>query len=214
MLPQQKKKIKFTVQAVRRSMLTYRKKTGFNVKNVANGDMMSAPVRREVAALALLNLGLDTLNEEDWVILEKACDVMKLFEEVTVEMSSEKTVNISKVLLVTDELFQRVNTIGQDPDLPSLIKDMVEVMEEQLRARFSNAVTEIARTESTFLDPRFKSQGYPSGHCIKLSKYDDLMKLLPLIPPVYHDFYRNLKTVNDTSTGEKIEFIDGEAEFE
>ena len=55
---------------------------------------------------------------------------------------------------------------------------------------------------------------YPSGHCIKLSKYNDLMKLLPLITPVYHDFYRNLKTVNDTGTGENVEFIDDETEFE
>ena len=122
-----------------------------------------------LAALAVLNPGLDTLSEEDWAVLKSSCDILKLFEEVILEISTEKSVNISKVLLLTDELFCQVHTIAQDPNLPALVRKMITVMKGQLNARFHNNVSEIAYTESTLLDPRFKRQAFQNEAHYKLA---------------------------------------------
>ena len=53
------------------------------------------------ATLQLLNNPVDALNEKEWEILKNLCIILKLFHEVTEEMSSEKYTTISKVILVT-----------------------------------------------------------------------------------------------------------------
>jgi len=38
-----------------------------------------------------------SLTSEDWHIISKSCEVLKLFEEITLEMSCEKVVTIFKI---------------------------------------------------------------------------------------------------------------------
>lgn len=40
---------------------------------------------------------------------------------------------------------------------------------------------------------------YPNGHKIDTKKKKDLLELIPFIPPIHHNFYKNLKTSEDPS---------------
>ena len=50
-----------------------------------------------LSTLALFNTGLQPLNETEWLIPNKACELLSIFHVVTVELSSDKSVTISKV---------------------------------------------------------------------------------------------------------------------
>ena len=48
-------------------------------------------------------------------------------------------------------------------------------------------------------------QLYPSGRAFKKQKMDDLFSLFEFVPPVYHDFYKNLHTGDIQSESEDEE---------
>jgi len=56
-----------------------------------------------LSSLADLNYDV-SLTSDDWQIISKSCDILKRFEEITIEMSSEKGVTISKTILFTQAL--------------------------------------------------------------------------------------------------------------
>lgn len=41
--------------------------------------------------------------------------------------------------------------------------------------------------------PKILGQLYPNGNDLSKEKYKDLMELLQFIPPIHHEFYKNLK---------------------
>ncbi|CAH0730418.1 unnamed protein product, partial [Brenthis ino] len=67
---------------------------------------------------------------------------------------------------------------------------------EKKRTRFSSSLTDIN------LDVL-----YPNGRPIEKKKYEDLLQLLPYVPPIRHDFYRNLKT-NNSAQDTEADFYD------
>jgi len=50
-----------------------------------------------ISTLAVLQTEIAVLTPAEWDIVEKAIDVLQIFNEVTIEVSSEKTVSLSKV---------------------------------------------------------------------------------------------------------------------
>lgn len=50
-----------------------------------------------ISTLALANPNLESLSENEWDIISKACEVLKLFEEITPEMCSQKKVRFLKL---------------------------------------------------------------------------------------------------------------------
>jgi len=47
-----------------------------------------------ITTLALVNSRLETLTQDEWKEMEQACEVLKPFEEVTIEISGERYVTI------------------------------------------------------------------------------------------------------------------------
>lgn len=47
-----------------------------------------------ITTLALVNSRLETLTQDEWKEMEEACEVLKPFEEVTIEISGERYVTI------------------------------------------------------------------------------------------------------------------------
>lgn len=56
-----------------------------------------------LSSLADLNYDVN-LTSEDWQIISQSCNILKRFEEITIEMSSEKSVTISKTILFSQAL--------------------------------------------------------------------------------------------------------------
>lgn len=52
-----------------------------------------------ISTLALTNPNLESLSENEWDIISKACEVLKLFKEITPEMCYFKPIILSQTIL-------------------------------------------------------------------------------------------------------------------
>jgi len=67
-----------------------------------------------ISTLAILQSSIQVLTPAEWEVVEKSVDVLQIFHEVTEEISSEKTVSISKVIVLVSSMFNTVETFVSD----------------------------------------------------------------------------------------------------
>lgn len=114
-----------------------------------------------VSVLAIEQPRLNTLTPEDWVLIEKCVDVLRLFHEVTEEMSAEKTVSISKVALLTRIMKSHVSKyIAESGNCSEQYKQLLSSLHDELRKRFVDPESDPLASEAAFLDPRFKKYAF------------------------------------------------------
>lgn len=77
-----------------------------------------------ISTLAVLQTEIAVLTPVEWNIVEKAIDVLQIFNEVTIEISSEKTVSVSKVIVLVGSMFQTIETYVNDISLPYEVNEM------------------------------------------------------------------------------------------
>ncbi|KAJ8416811.1 hypothetical protein AAFF_G00326890 [Aldrovandia affinis] len=53
-----------------------------------------------ISTLAIVNAPVDALTQEEWDVVREVCTVLESFEQVTVEISAERYVTASKMLLL------------------------------------------------------------------------------------------------------------------
>ncbi|XP_045477878.1 E3 SUMO-protein ligase ZBED1-like [Harmonia axyridis] len=83
-----------------------------------------------VSALAIEKPRLNNLTLYEWTLLEKCVEILKIFYEVTVDMSTEKSVSISKVMV------------------------LVKIMKTQVERAISQSIeNNTLATEAALLDP-------------------------------------------------------------
>ncbi|RVE46089.1 hypothetical protein evm_009253 [Chilo suppressalis] len=103
----------------------------------------------------------DTINmtSEDIEVLESAIKILSFFKDVTEEMSSEKNVTISEVILISNALKKKCLKFLSSPH-PDCVTRMAEVLLHEITSRFSGIEDNNIFAESTVLDPRFKKYGF------------------------------------------------------
>ncbi|KAJ8966354.1 hypothetical protein NQ317_017007 [Molorchus minor] len=101
------------------------------------------------------------INNNDIIIIQGICDVLKLFKDVTEEMSSEKQVTASKVIL--------------------LIKELGQKLLENLTRRFNLIEENKIYAEATFLDPRFKRHGFSKDSAFETIKQSIIAQATAII---------------------------------
>lgn len=142
-----------------------------------------------LSAIADLNRD-NNLTSNDWEIKAKSCDILKRFNEITIEMSSEKSVTISKTVLFSQALCNYCNKLkSQHQTLPE-IKNFINKLSEQVNNRFSQAEKQILLAEAIFLDPRFKKYGFQNNFAFQEVKTSILNKG-KLILRQKHNIQRN-----------------------
>ncbi|CAH0730113.1 unnamed protein product, partial [Brenthis ino] len=127
-------------------------------------DMLDRVVKIKdalIATLALVRADL-ALSLEDWTLIEKALPILKIFYEVTVEVSAEKSVSLSKVIvycrLLKRQITYRLSQAEAAQD-NSKIYTMLRMLNEQLHRRFNSVEGNTLYAECDILDPRFKGKG-------------------------------------------------------
>lgn len=91
--------------------------------------------------------------------------------EVTVEVSTEKSVSLSKVIVYCRLLMRQIRhhltqaTAVQNGKIHTLL----HTLDEQLHRRFSSTESNSLYAESTILDPRFKNKGFRDENNFKRS---------------------------------------------
>ncbi|XP_044766203.1 E3 SUMO-protein ligase ZBED1-like [Coccinella septempunctata] len=119
-----------------------------------------------LSALAIEQPRLNTLSPDDWVLLQKSMEVLRLFNEVTIEMSAEKSVSISKVMVLVKIIKNHVERAIQNNG-PDQYLRFLHILRDQLINRFGDMENNPLVTDAALLDPRFKKHGFLSR-----DKYD------------------------------------------
>ncbi|KAM8709529.1 hypothetical protein ACLKA7_016349 [Drosophila subpalustris] len=96
------------------------------------------------------------LIQTDWILLEKVLPILQPFYEVTVEVSSEKNVTLSTVLLIT----KIMQSIMSKPFTDFAELELTRIIKSEMMMRFGDIEKNFIYAESTILDPRFKSRGF------------------------------------------------------
>lgn len=107
-----------------------------------------------ITTIALLRPDLN-IKQEDWEVIEEVLPLLKPFYEVTIEISAEKNVTLSKVIvfnnLIQDFLRKYFSQNQKIISVQSALKKGMET-------RFKDLENNILYAESTILDPRFKAR--------------------------------------------------------
>ncbi|EFN90112.1 Putative AC transposase, partial [Harpegnathos saltator] len=112
-----------------------------------------------ISALALLGYK-NTLQPEEWDLMEHCVNLLRIFNEITSEISSEKNVSLSKTTILSRIMIRKVKTYLEDKMLPVTVQNLGEGLVEGLSNRFGGRETNDLIAQSIFLDPRFKKQGF------------------------------------------------------
>ncbi|KAJ8914023.1 hypothetical protein NQ315_012046, partial [Exocentrus adspersus] len=64
-----------------------------------------------IATIGLLHNPVNFLSEQEWDILREFCTILKPFEQITVEMSAEQSLTMSKLIVIIKGLKSVVNRI-------------------------------------------------------------------------------------------------------
>jgi len=114
-----------------------------------------------VSTLAMIG-NIKTLTASNFNLMDYYCKLFKPFKEVTIELSSEKGVSISKVIVLTNALLSHIKIMRTEKNLPLDIYSMILKMEEKAEKRFSCMEGNSTFAEATLIDPRLKKKGFTS----------------------------------------------------
>lgn len=121
------------------------------------------------ATMGILNLPVEVLSEAEWHLLNEICTVLKPFEQITVEMSAEKNVTLSKVIIIVKGLKSALNKF-KFTATTSEAKILINHYEKETSTRFSGIESNNLMAKCALLDPRFKSKVFSSEHNFNMAK--------------------------------------------
>lgn len=123
-----------------------------------------------ISTFTILNYEKQQMSQKDWEIIELSTKILKYFEEVTVDLSAEKIVTLSKVINKSKTLIRACKTVHQESDHAVEIYYMVSKIIEQMGKRFFKIEENNLIIEATILDPRFKRQGFTDNQFFERAK--------------------------------------------
>lgn len=119
-----------------------------------------------ISTLSIIRPDL-SLTSEDWENIQEIMPILKPFYEVTVEISAEKNVTLSKVIVLTNLL---EGFLSKCHSTNPKISSMLIIMKKEVFSRFANLECNSIYAECTLLDPRLKKRIQKSiqlSACIK-----------------------------------------------
>ncbi|KAE9525285.1 hypothetical protein AGLY_014353 [Aphis glycines] len=104
------------------------------------------------------------------VPLSFSCEVLKYFKEITVEISSEKSVSISKSVVFSRALLKHCTYLDTQFYDSQQLTNMISTLKQQVEQRFGPIEKIQIYAEATVLDPRFKKYGFLNNSSFTESK--------------------------------------------
>ncbi|KAL1489024.1 hypothetical protein ABEB36_013969 [Hypothenemus hampei] len=105
-------------------------------------------------------------SEEEWEILKELCQILKSFEIVTIELSSETETTRSKIILIVKGRISSIEKIKKN-----IISDLgiylLKVLLASIYARFGNPKQNLPMGRCTSLDPGFKMKNFIHDEILK-----------------------------------------------
>lgn len=119
--------------------------------------------------VGILNSPVELLTEVEWLLLKEICSILKPFEQITTEMSAEKNVTLSKVIIIVKGLQLALQKM-KDISTNSQAKALICHYENELLRRFAAVETNHLMSKCAILDPRFKSKVFSSDLNFNMAK--------------------------------------------
>lgn len=118
------------------------------------------------AAIAVLHNPVVPILSDEWAALKEVTAVLKPFDAVTTEISAEQSVTVSKVILLSRGLMLACNNIKQGLKNETA-KQLMNLLLDGLLKRFGTVESVSLFARATFLDPRFKKDGFHTDNSIQ-----------------------------------------------
>jgi len=155
-----------------------------------------------ISTIALIGK-VENLSSDDFDIMEHYCSIFKPFKEMTVELSSEKGVSISKVIILCNVLLSHIKKKIKEPNLPSAIYSMLLTMEKNAEKRFDGIGEQRLLTEATILDPRFKKKGFNNTTSYERTYQKIIQSVTTIIQMEKHNLSENEVNAVQENSNEK-----------
>lgn len=124
-----------------------------------------------MSVIAINYPNIENLSNSDISTLEMCCEILRIFKDVTQEISSEREVTVSKVILFSSALTKYCTKYLSDhPDLPEVVRKLAESLLSALQKRFHNVEHNKIFAQATILDPRFKKFGFSDKKAFDTAK--------------------------------------------
>ncbi|XP_063222172.1 E3 SUMO-protein ligase ZBED1-like [Bacillus rossius redtenbacheri] len=137
-------------------------------------------VKDALASTTAINYpDLPVITNEDVSNIQNVCKLLKVFKDCTEEISSEKQVTASKIILFVKALKTWCARRNSELDENVPAKEIAERLLEGINKRFKAVEENSVFAEATMLDPRFKARGFSDvnssekikqtliSHCVK-----------------------------------------------
>ncbi|XP_018395627.1 PREDICTED: zinc finger BED domain-containing protein 4-like, partial [Cyphomyrmex costatus] len=128
-----------------------------------------------VSTIAVLQCDVPLLTSQEWNIIEKSVEILKIFNDFTIEMSAEKNITISKIIPLVNIMNKKISDYYYDGPASIEITQMVKSLKDLLSHRFKYAEDNELLCQATILDPRFKNHGFSNE--TKFSSAYETLKL-------------------------------------
>ncbi|XP_055522567.1 E3 SUMO-protein ligase ZBED1-like [Wyeomyia smithii] len=144
-------------------------------------DMLERLIRSKeaiVSTLALLDSSRCALETDDWEIIRQSMEVLRPFNDVTTEISSEKTGSLSKTTVMARLLSRQLR---YSDSAFSQVKKLITELGEGLKARFGERESNELISQAILLDPRFRKQGFGDDQKYRVA-YQTLIQKIRQLP--------------------------------
>ncbi|KOC70165.1 Zinc finger BED domain-containing protein 1 [Habropoda laboriosa] len=117
----------------------------------------------------ICNRNIEQLTFKEWQIIQDAIKILKLFHEAANELSGEKYVTISKVILIV-HCITAIKKKKQENNVTPQVTTFISNLLNELNYRFKDIDKESIYAISTMLDLRYKDIAFTSKEAVKLAK--------------------------------------------
>lgn len=111
------------------------------------------------STMALVDRDLPQITVEDWSVLTQLITVLHPFEQLTKDMSGEKYLTASSVIVMTRCLKEALNVTMEKIDQEVVI-DVAVLLKHGIADRLKSVEQSGTLSLCTFMDPRFKTQAF------------------------------------------------------
>lgn len=153
------------------------------------------------ATLAILHYPVLGLSEDDWKTLKELCKILVIFENLTKELSAQKFITISKVLVMIQGIKKNLQSLRVELKERKSI-NVLEIILNELNTRksFQNMEQNPILSRATFLDPRFKTKAFDNDKALEKVKENIITNIRSETNSNSSDSSIDLYSENDANT--------------
>ncbi|XP_067616849.1 E3 SUMO-protein ligase ZBED1-like [Eurosta solidaginis] len=115
------------------------------------------------------------VDQSSWEVIEGVLPLLKPFYEITIEISAEKCVTLSKVIVCRNLINNFLSKFSSEN---RKVMDLPKCLKQGMQIRFDRLEYNELYAECTFLDPRFKQQGFQNENAFEYTKNELSRKIL------------------------------------